>query len=100
MHNGGSTDVGDVQHLMPVFTFNTGGASGDLHTSAFDIADEENAYLDAARGFAIHAYELLKDGAALARAEKAAYPARFADKEEYSAYLEKFRGVSVEPMAE
>lgn len=24
--SGGSTDVGDVQHLQPVFTFNTGGA--------------------------------------------------------------------------
>ena len=100
MHNGGSTDVGDVQHLMPVYTFNTGGVTGDLHTSAFDIVDEENAYLDAARGFAIHAYELLKDGAALAKVEKAAYQPRFADKAEYSAYLERFRGVHTEPLAE
>ena len=99
-HNGGSTDVGDVQHLMPVYTFNTGGVSGDLHTSAFDIVDEENAYLDAARGFAIHAYELLKNGAALAKAEKAAYQPRFADKAEYSAYLERFRSVHTEPLEE
>lgn len=97
-HNGGSTDVGDVQHLMPVYTFNTGGVSGDLHTSAFDIVNEEEAYLDAARGFALHAYELLKNGAALAKAEKAAYQPRFADKEEYSAYLERFRSVRTEPL--
>lgn len=28
-HAGGSTDVGDVQHLMPVYTFNTGGVKAD-----------------------------------------------------------------------
>ena len=28
-HTGGSTDVGDVQHLMPVYTFNTGGERVD-----------------------------------------------------------------------
>ena len=34
--SGGSTDVGDVQHLQPVFTFNTGGAVGSgLHSVDF-----------------------------------------------------------------
>ncbi|MBQ8390434.1 MAG: amidohydrolase [Oscillibacter sp.] len=91
-HGGGSTDVGDVQHLMPVLTFHTGGASGGLHSSAFDITDEENAYLDTARVFALYAYALLKDRAALAREVKAGYRPRFAAKEEYTAYLEQFRG--------
>ena len=31
--SGGSTDVGDVQHLQPVFTFNTGGAVGSFFMS-------------------------------------------------------------------
>ena len=91
-HGGGSTDVGDVQHLMPVLTFHTGGASWGLHSSAFDITDEENAYLDTARVFALYAYALLKDRAALAREVKAGYRPRFAAKEEYTAYLEQFRG--------
>lgn len=92
-HNGGSTDVGDVQHLLPVFTFNTGGAVGGLHTSQFDITDEENAYLDTARIFAIYAYELLRNGAALAQKTAQAYTPRFAAKEDYIAYLEQFNRV-------
>lgn len=91
-HEGSSTDVGDVQHLLPVFTFNTGGASGGLHTSDFAIVDEENAYLDTARVFAVFAYELLKDGAALARQTIRDYRPRFAGKEEYIAFQQQFLG--------
>ena len=90
-HDGGSTDVGDVQHLLPVLTFHTGGMAGNLHTSDFDIVDEEEAYLDTARIFAIHAYLLLKDHAALAKKLKTKYTPVFSDKEEYSAYVEAFR---------
>lgn len=97
-HSGGSTDVGDVQHLMPVFTFNTGGMAGGLHTSVFDIVDEEQAYLDTARVFAVYAYELLRDGAALANQAVREYQPRFADKEAYIAYLDQFRTtVEVKP---
>jgi metal-dependent amidase/aminoacylase/carboxypeptidase family protein len=97
-HVGSSTDVGDVQHLLPVFTFNTGGAEGGLHSSDFAITDEENAYLDTARVFAVHAYELLKNGAALARAAAADYRPRFADRAAYTAYLEGFRSTREEPL--
>lgn len=98
-HSGGSTDVGDVQHLMPVFTFNTGGMTGGLHTSVFDIVDEEEAYLDTARIFAIYAYELLRNGAALAERTVREYRPRFENREAYIAYLEQFR-TSVEIKAE
>jgi amidohydrolase len=97
-HSGGSTDVGDVQHLLPVFTFNTGGATGGLHSSHFAITDEENAYLDSARVFAVYAYELLKNGAALARKTVEEYEPRFADKESYTAYLEQFRKTLEQPL--
>ena len=90
-HDGGSTDVGDVQHLLPVLTFHTGGMAGNLHTSDFDIVDEEEAYLDTARIFAIHAYLLLKDHAALAKKLKTKYTPVLSDKEDYSAYVEAFR---------
>lgn len=97
-HGGGSTDVGDVQHLLPVFTFNTGGVTGSLHGSDFDVVDENEAYLDAARVFAIHAYELLKNGAALARQVKTGYQPHFANKEEYVNYLEQFRSKQEWPL--
>ena len=48
-HSGGSTDVGDVQHIQPVLTFNTGGKVNGLHTVDFDIVDEELAYIVTAR---------------------------------------------------
>ena len=44
-HSGGSTDVGDVQHLMPVYTFNTGGVKGGLHQINFEVTNEEEAYI-------------------------------------------------------
>ena len=59
--SGGSTDVGDVQHLQPVFTFNTGGAVGSgLHSVDFDVNDEELAYIVTAKIFALTAYRLLR----------------------------------------
>ena len=67
--SGGSTDVGDVQHIQPVFTFNTGGAAGSgLHSVDFDINDEELAYIVTAKIFALTAYRFLKGGAAAEQA--------------------------------
>lgn len=92
-HGGGSTDVGDVQHLMPVMTFFTGGAAGGLHQEAFEITDEEEAYILTAKIFALGAYRLLKDGAAAARRVVRDYEPRFHNKEEYAAFMEQFRYV-------
>lgn len=50
---GGSTDVGDVQHLQPVLTFNTGGKVSGLHSVDFDIVDDELAYVVTAKIFAL-----------------------------------------------
>ena len=66
-HTGGSTDVGDVQHLMPVYTFNTGGVKGGLHQVEFEVTDEEEAYIVTAKMFALGAYGLLKEKAARSR---------------------------------
>ena len=63
-HSGGSTDVGDVQHLMPVYTFNTGGVKGGLHQINFEVTNEEEAYIDTAKNVALAAYGLLKEKAA------------------------------------
>lgn len=86
-HMGGSTDVGDLQHISPVLQFSTGGSSGGLHTNVFDIVDEELAYIITAKIFALSAYRLLKDGGRQAKKIKAEYQPKFS-KEEYLSYMD------------
>lgn len=62
-HTAGSTDVGDLQHIMPVFEFNTGGVKGALHSKDFKVVDEDESYVLTAKIFALSAYKLLKEGA-------------------------------------
>jgi metal-dependent amidase/aminoacylase/carboxypeptidase family protein len=98
-HSGGSSDVGDLQHLMPVLTFRTGGASGGgLHSADFQIVDEEEAYVVTAKIFALSAYRLLRDGAALARDLTDHYQPRFANRKEYCAFLDGFRRTEELPL--
>ena len=86
--SGGSTDVGDVQHLQPVFTFNTGGAVGSgLHSVDFDVNDEELAYIVTAKIFALTAYRLLKGGAVAAKKLVDDYKPIFT-KQEYIDFME------------
>lgn len=92
-HGAGSTDVGDVQHLLPVLTFHTGGVSGGLHQTSFSVDNEEEAYVLTAKIFALSAYRLLKDGAALGRRVNNDYKPIFNNKEEYIEFLDKFRSV-------
>lgn len=93
VHDGGSTDVGDVQHLLPVLTFQTGGARGGLHQTAFEITDEEEAYVLTAKIFAVTAYRMLKNGAAIGKQIAQEYKPVFANKEEYIAFLNEFNKV-------
>lgn len=88
-HSGGSTDIGDVQHLQPVVRFQTGGVSGGLHTVAFSVEDEELAYIVTAKIFALTAYALLRDGAAGAKRIRNQYKPLLT-KEEYLAYMDSF----------
>lgn len=91
--SGGSTDVGDVQHIQPVFTFNTGGAVGSgLHSVDFDINDEELAYIVTAKIFALTAYRFLKGGAAAARKLVDDYKPIFT-KQEYIDFMESMISV-------
>ncbi len=92
-HMAGSTDVGDVQHLLPVLTFHTGGMTGDTHQTNFAIVDEEEAYVLTAKVFAICAYRLLKDGAALGKKLKQAYHPVFQNRQAYVQFLEQFRSI-------
>lgn len=85
--SGGSTDVGDLQHIQPVFTFNTGGITGNLHGVDFDVEDEELAYIETAKIFALGAYRFLKDGAKEAKKIVDSYKPRLT-KEEYIEFMD------------
>lgn len=85
--SGGSTDVGDVQHILPVYTFQTGGIEGNFHSADFKVVDEELAYIVTAKVFALSAYRLLRDGAKEAKRIAAAYQPKFT-KEAYVAFMD------------
>lgn len=63
VHTTASTDLGDLEHIQPVLCFRTGGAVGTIHSPAFDIVDEEEAYIQTAKIFALSAYHLLRNHA-------------------------------------
>ncbi len=64
---GGSTDMGDIMHLMPGIHPFTGGFSGDLHTKDFRLVDEEMALLIPAKISAATVIDLLYGEAAEAK---------------------------------
>ena len=89
-HTGGSTDVGDVQQLMPVYTFNTGGVKGGLHQVGFEVTDEEEAYIVTAKMFALGAYGLLKEKAARSRELVKNYKPVFENSAKYAEFMDQF----------
>ncbi len=66
-HRTGSTDMGDLSHVMPALHPYMGGARGGHHAADFEIADPLLAYLGPAKALALTAVDLLWDGGALAR---------------------------------
>ncbi|CAB1082346.1 N-acyl-L-amino acid amidohydrolase (EC [Olavius algarvensis Delta 1 endosymbiont] len=65
-HRTGSTDMGDISHIMPAVHPSMAGASGISHGSDFMIADKSMAYLAPAKVLASMAVDLLCDNAAQA----------------------------------
>lgn len=88
VHSGGSTDVGDLEHIQPVLSFSTGGIEGSLHTPDFRVVDEELAYITTAKIFALTTYRLLKDSAQAAKDIVNNYHAPLT-KESYVEYMER-----------
>jgi len=62
----GSTDMGDLSSILPVIQPSVGGFQGVLHSQEFCVAQEETAYVTAAKLLALTAAELLYDHAAKA----------------------------------
>jgi metal-dependent amidase/aminoacylase/carboxypeptidase family protein len=66
-HRTGSTDMGDISHVMPALHPYMGGASGAGHGANFQITDPQLAYLGPAKALALTAVDLLWGDAGLGR---------------------------------
>lgn len=78
----GSSDVGDLSHLIPTVQPTMGGFFGKLHAEDFRVADQRAAYLDTAKLMALTVVDLLSNGAEKAIKIKADFKPRLT-KEEY-----------------
>jgi amidohydrolase len=66
-HRSGSTDMGDISHVMPTLHPYMGGASGSGHGADFAIADPKLAYVEPAKQLALMAVDMLWDDAKAAK---------------------------------
>ncbi len=67
-HSTGSTDAGDLAHLLPTIHPYCGGVSGAAHTKNWTIVDPNLAYIVPAKVLALTVIDLLAGGAAAAQA--------------------------------
>ncbi len=89
---GGSTDAGDISHLMPTLHAFFAGAKGGFHSEEFTVVDKELAYLTAAKALTMTVIDLLADGAETGLAIKQAYQPVFTKEE----YLTKWGGLDAQ----
>lgn len=66
-NRGGSTDMGDLSHVMPVIHPYTGAASGNGHGTNYLIQDYEQAVINPAKAMAMTVVDLLAGGAQRAK---------------------------------
>jgi len=62
-HMAGSTDMGDISHVMPALHPYGAGVSGRPHSTEFRVVDAERAYIVPAEAVAMSVIDLLADGA-------------------------------------
>ena len=88
----GSTDMGDVSHIMPAIEASANGCSGTGHGADYAICDPDVAYIAPAKVAAMTLIDLLADGAAKAKA----LLADFRPVMTKETYLEFMRGLAQE----
>lgn len=81
----GSTDIGDLGHIMPILQPTMGGFVGNLHAIEFSVADKIRAYVEPAKLMAMTVIDLLADGAEGALKVKKNFVPKMT-KEEYLAF--------------
>ena len=89
-HRSGSTDMGDISHVMPTLHPYMGGATGSGHGADYAIADPKMAYVEPAKQLALMAIDMLWGDAEAARDILKAWKPRMT-KAEYLAFQ---RGVA------
>ncbi len=89
-HTAGSTDMGDLAHIMPVIQPYVGGVTGLAHTREFAVADPEMAYVVPALIMAMTVVDLLADDAAVAEGIMADFKPKMT-KESYLAFMESIK---------
>jgi amidohydrolase len=89
-HRSGSTDMGDISHVMPTLHPYMGGASGSGHGADFAIADPKLAYIEPAKQLALMAVDMLWDDAKAAKEIIAGFKPRMTKE----AYLTFQRGIA------
>ena len=89
-HRSGSTDMGDISHVMPTLHPYMGGASGSGHGADYAIADAKLAYVEPAKQLALMTVDMLWGGAEGAREILSSWRPRMTREE----YLKFQRGVA------
>ena len=87
--SGGSTDMGDITHILPGIHPYAGGFQGGMHGSDFQVTDEEMAYIIPAKLYAMTVIDLLYDDARAARDITQNFTPALS-KDEYLALLDSF----------
>jgi amidohydrolase len=86
-HLTGSSDMGDISHLMPGLHPMIKAGSANVHTEGFSIVDARLAYIESAKGLAMTVVDLLWDGAREGLKIKSAYKPRYT-KEQFLKFWE------------
>jgi amidohydrolase len=87
-HGGGSTDMGDISHILPTVHPYAGGASGAGHGADYRIDDYSRAVANPAKALAMTVVDLLSDNALQAKRVVAEFEPRMS-RAEYLAYLRR-----------
>jgi amidohydrolase len=87
-HGGGSTDMGDLSHILPTVHPYAGGATGAGHGADYRIVDHTRAVTNPAKALAMTVVDLLHDNAREAKRVTAEFKPRMS-KNDYLAYLRR-----------
>src|SRR5262244_1280247 len=89
-HRSGSTDMGDISHIMPTLHPYISGAAGSGHGADYRITDPKLAYVENAKQLALMAVDMLWDGAKAAKGIIAEFEPRLSK----DSYLSFQRGIN------
>jgi len=96
-HRTGSTDMGDVGHVIPTIHPYAGGAIGTGHGDDYLIQDWDNAVLNAAKAMALTVIDLLADGAVAAKEVKSKHRPRMSINEYLATQSDNLREETYTP---